>query len=114
MMSGVTAPQQPITAVGDIESGAIGFIDQLESGETLTGSPTITEQTTDDLTISGVAVNSSTLTIDGVSHTAGQAVQFAVSGMLLTHTPYTLKVVVTTSSGRTKNRYIKFAVNGAD
>lgn len=59
---------------------AVSFAKQLRSGESLTGTPTVVEQTTAELTISNVAKNTATLTLEGESVTANQAVQFKVSG----------------------------------
>jgi hypothetical protein len=110
-MGAITAPQQPPVAVGDVEFGAVSFASQLDSGETLTGMPTVTEQTTSDLTLGSKAVNTGILTIDGRTVAIGNAVQFSVSGQLASHSPYTLKITVSTSAGRTKNRYVRFLVS---
>lgn len=69
----------------------MGFLGKLDSGELLTGSPTVAEVTTSDLTLDNEVVNSATLSIDGVSHTAGQAIQFNVAGGTA-GTTYTIKI----------------------
>lgn len=76
------APQVHEMTTTETRLVSVGFINKLESGELLTGTPTVAEETTSDLTITNKAVNTSTLTIDGVSHAAGQAVQFLVTGVV--------------------------------
>lgn len=76
----MTAPQIVQKSVGAAITPAVSFAKQLRSGESLTGTPTVAEQTTAALTIANVAKNTSTLTIEGESVTANQAVQFKVSG----------------------------------
>ena len=49
------------------------------SGTTLTGTPTVVSIPS-GLTIAAPTINSSTITVDGITHTAGQAVQALVSG----------------------------------
>lgn len=109
-----TAPQQPVMAVGEARNFAVSFADVLDAGELLTGTPTVTEETTTDLTIASKVVNTAELTIDGRTTAIGQAVQFRVSGQLLTHTPYTLKITVgtTASPAQTIVKYVKFVVEG--
>lgn len=107
-MSELTAPQLPVVAVGDVWNGAVSFARQLDSGETLTGTPTVTEETTSDLTISNVAVSTSSLRINSTLVAAGTAVQFKVVGQ--TSGTYTLKITATTTStpAQTLVRYVKF------
>ena len=59
---------------------SLGFIEDLSSGELLTGTPIILEVDTTDLTLSSKAVNTTTVTIDDTSHVAGQALQALVTG----------------------------------
>jgi len=82
----------------------------LDTGESLTGTPTVVEVTTTDLTITSKAVSTTALTINGTSVAAGAAVQFKVSGMKTTGSPYTLKVTVSTNAtpAQTKNRFFVF------
>lgn len=84
----------------------------LDSGESMTGTPTVAEQTTSDLTITNEAVNTSTLTIKGNSVAAGRAVQFLVSGHLAANSPYKLKITVATDStpAQTIVRHVQFLV----
>jgi len=73
------ADQIHYQTVGETRNHALGFIGRLDSGELLTGTPVITEVTTSNLTIASKAVNTTTLTIDGTTHTAGQALQCSVT-----------------------------------
>lgn len=111
-MGTITADQMPALAVGDTQAGAVSFAGQLDTSEVLTGTPTITEQTTSDLTITNKVVSTAALTINGESVAIGEAVTFAVSGQQLTGSPYTIKIVVSTDSSpaRTLTRYVKFEV----
>ena len=64
-------------SVGDSREPAIDFTDELKSGETLTGTPTVTEAT-GNLTLSNKAVNVATY-VDantGATVAVGKAVQF--------------------------------------
>lgn len=74
------ADQIHYQTVGETRNHALGFIGRLDSGELLTGTPIILEVTTAILTIASEAVSTTTLTIDGTSHTAGQALQCSVTG----------------------------------
>lgn len=107
-MGAITASQQPPTATGDVRICSCSFAAQLDSDESLTGTPTVEEQTTSDLTITSETVSTATLTINGTSVAAGEAVQFTVSGMKTTSSPYTLKVTVSTDAGQTLVRYFAF------
>lgn len=111
-MGVVTAIQIPPVAVGDVFNVAVSFAGQLDSGEVLTGTPTITEVTSTDLTISNKAVNSAAITVNGTSVAIGGAVQCKVLGQLLATREYTLKIVAVTDStpAQTLNRYVKFRV----
>ena len=76
----ITLEQRPCISSGDTETVAIDGQEYLDSGELFTGTPTITEVTTTDLTLANKAVNTAALTILGQSVAIGQAIQFSVSG----------------------------------
>ena len=92
-----TAKQTQVISEGATELGAVDFGPWLDSGEKLTGTPTVAEVTTTDLTINTVAVSTSPLTIldEGVS--IGEAVQWLVSGQQ-SSTSYRLRVTATTDA----------------
>ena len=80
---------------------AIDFSGKLDSGELLTGTPTIVEVGSSDLTLSNKVVNTSTLTINGESTVAGEAVQFKVTGGSA-NTKYTIKISCSTDATPTQ------------
>lgn len=63
---------------GETRNAAVDFTNKLDSGELLTGTPTITASST-LLTLSNKVVNTAALTINGSTVSIGQAVQFAVA-----------------------------------
>jgi len=91
------APQIHTKTVGDIRNIAYAFDDVVDSGELLTGTPTIVEITTTDLTISSKAVNTTVLDIDGISTPIGEAVQCSISGGVA-DTTYEILITVSTNS----------------
>jgi hypothetical protein len=91
-------------SVGDIEKGAVSFADFLDSSETLTGTPTVAEVGSTDLTLSSPLVNTLSVVVLGVTVTAGQAVEFGVRGQKA-GSLYTISVTASTSAGRTAVRY---------
>ena len=93
-----TAPQRPSASVGSVRNIAVSFSGKLDSGELLTGTPTITEDTTTDLTISSKAVNTVAREINGVTVPIGEAVQCNVLGFVAANFPYTLNISVGTDA----------------
>jgi len=104
-----TAPEHPSIPVGSSHNAKVSFKGQLDSGELLTGTPTVVEVNAldvavspSDLTISGKAVNTATIAVnEDTAVLAGQAVVYLVSGQLLTNTPYRIKITATTDGGQT-------------
>ena len=89
-------PQLPVVYSGETRNGACSFANLLDSDELLTGTPTVTPSPAGP-TISNVAVNTSTLTIDGESVVAGKAVQCKVTGQSAA-TLYELTFTVSTDA----------------
>lgn len=114
MTSKNTAPDRPTVAVGETNLFSVDFSGILDSGESLSGTPTVVEVTTSDLTIASESVSSSALTINGKSVTAGQAVQFKVSGQAIANSPYTIKITCGTDSTpvQTKVKFVQFDCEG--
>ncbi len=83
---------------GDTDVGAINYTDFLDSGESLTGTPTVVEVTTTDLTLDNKAVNTASLTILNETATAGTAIQFSFTGQKVTNSPYQVRVTCGTDS----------------
>jgi len=76
---------------------SVDYTDKLDSGEALTGTPTIAEVTTTDLTISGAQLNSGSLTINNETVAASKAVQCQVAGGTSGST-YSIKITVSTDA----------------
>ena len=82
----------------------------LDSGELLTDTPTVTEVTTSELTISNVVVSTAELTINGAAVAVGEAVQFKVIGQLAGTGSYKLLITAVTDSmpARTLKKWVEF------
>jgi hypothetical protein len=98
------APQLPITYAGEDGPATMGFIgfdgrSKLATAELITGTPTVTALPAGQ-TIDTITVNSSTITVDGVSHVAGKAVQWRITGSTA-NTTYRYEVTVDTDAGNT-------------
>ena len=74
------APQRPSKTTSEVRNVAVSFSGKLDSGEKLTGTPTIVEVTTSDLTLGNKVVNTAELIINGIIVPIGEAVQWNVSG----------------------------------
>ena len=72
--------QRQFMSAGETRMVGVSFIGELDSGELLTGTPTVAEVTTTDLTLANKVVNTAELTLDGVTVAIGQAVQFSITG----------------------------------
>lgn len=70
----------PEVSLGDIDVASIDYTPYLDAGELLTGTPTVNEVTTTDLTFANKAVNIAAVVIKGVTVAIGKAVQFKFSG----------------------------------
>lgn len=92
-----TAGQLPTASAGATRLVAVDYTDDLDSGELLTGTPTIAEVTTTDLTITNKVVSTGALTIDGRAVVAGAAVQCLVTGQQA-GTTYRIRITVGTDS----------------
>jgi hypothetical protein len=84
-------------SVGDVEIISYQFVEHLDAGELLTGTPTFVEQTTSNLTF-GTASRNGTAYTDkaGVSVAANQAVQCSVTTS--TAGTYTIRITTTTDA----------------
>lgn len=87
-------------AVGETRHVAVDMRGKLDTGEDLTGTPTIVEVTTAHLTLSNKAISDEDLTINGDTVPAAQAVQFTVSGGTA-GISYTIRITVATTLGQT-------------
>jgi len=73
------AEQIQSKTAAEVRNLAVDFTDKLDSGELLTGTPTVSGDPA-GLTIASVAVSAGALTILGTSVLTGQAVTCSVSG----------------------------------
>ncbi len=96
-MTAAAAHQIQSKTAAEVRVVAVSFQGKLDSGELLTGTPTIVEVTTSDLTLANKAVSTVALTIDGTSNAIGEAVQFSVTGGTAGVT-YTINAQVGTDS----------------
>lgn len=76
----ITAPQRHKKTVSEVRRVSVDMSALLDSGEALSGTPTVVELVTSDLTLGSKVVTSGAVTINGVSVPAGEAVQFTVEG----------------------------------
>jgi hypothetical protein len=93
-----TAPEQPVAVPGEERNFAVSFVDVLDSGELLTGTPAVVELVSSDLTIENKVVNSSTQVINDVSVAAGLAVQFSAKDFVEATVAYRVQITVSTDS----------------
>jgi hypothetical protein len=96
----ITDNEIPCRSAGSTRNAAFDFGDDegpLDSGELLTGTPTIVEVSTSALTISNKVVSTAELTINGRTVAIGEAVQCSVTGGTA-GTTYTIRVTVDTDS----------------
>jgi hypothetical protein len=93
------ANQRGEMSAGAARNVAIDYTSELaKTGELLTGTPTITEVTTSDLTLSNKAVSTASLTILGETVAIGKAVQFKVSAGSGLLGQYTVRITVSTDA----------------
>jgi len=95
--------QRPVISVGDTDIAKIDYTDYLDSTELLTGTPTVAEVTTTDLTLTNKTVNATEVRILERDVAIGKAVQFKVSGQKI-NTEYSIRVTASTDAGRTAVR----------
>lgn len=97
----VKCKQRYTISVGETRVVRIDFTDELDSGVTLTGTPTVSASST-ALTIntSGAAVNTATYVDANTGNTVaiGKAVQFVVSSGTAAQSPYDITVTTATNS----------------
>lgn len=75
-----TANQIHSQVIGKARTHSLGFANELDTAELMTGTPIILETTTSTLTITNKKVNTATIDINGVEHLAGKALQCSVVG----------------------------------
>jgi len=98
-MTAIHLPRERYTwKVGSTRTPRLSYDEVLETSELLTGTPTVVEVTTSDLTIDNKAVSTAALTIKNEAIAAGRALTFRVSGHGVTNAPYTLTITASTDA----------------
>lgn len=92
-----TAAQRHSKTVSEVRNVSVDMRGALDAGELLTGTPTIVEVTSTDLTLDNKRVNTGSVTINQVVCIAGQAVQFRVAGGVAS-SAYTIRITVGTNA----------------
>ena len=87
----------PPVSAGATRIVSLDLTDDLDSSETLTGTPTVSEISTTDLTLGNKQVNSGSITVLGRTVTAGKAIQFTTAGQVA-GTVYSLSVSCATTT----------------
>ena len=87
-------------SAGGTDDVAISFADKLRGSELLTGTPTVVEVDTSDLTLSNKAISTAILTILGESTAIAAAVQFRMLAGTSVRGTYEILVTATTDTGR--------------
>ncbi len=87
----ITARETGRKSPADVAAAVADFTPLLRSGELLTGTPTVAEVTSSDLTISNVGLNDSTVSVNGSDCVANAGIQFLVAGGL-TSTKYVVEM----------------------
>jgi len=102
------APQRQCKTASEVRNVVCSFANKLDSGELLTGTPTVVEVTTANLALSNKATNSAAITLfaDGrpVTVAIGQAVQFNVVGGTA-GTEYTIRISCGTDASPAQTLY---------
>lgn len=86
------------------------FIGQLDSGELLSGTPSVTAPVAAGLTLTQKQVNSTAITVNGVSCAAGQAVQFKADATSANAGTYVLDITCGTDAGQTLHGQVTVVV----
>ena len=97
-----TAPECYAIHTAEKRNIAVDFRGMLDSGELLTGSPTVTEKTTTNLAITNAQINAAQVEINRSDVPIGMAVQFVVEADSGTeeNSPYSLDIAVDTDAGQ--------------
>lgn len=105
-----TVPEVRSKTASEVRIASVDFQGKLDDGELLTGTVTVTDDTS-DLTIANRAVNSAALVINGKTSAIGKAVAFKITGGSA-GTTYYLHISVATDAtfAQTLNARVKLKV----
>lgn len=88
--------------IAEVRNGALSFAGKLDSGETLTGTPTYTVSPSSGLgTVDTLAVNLAAIAINGETVAIGEAVTYRVAADGTTPGVYQVRIRCATSTGQT-------------
>ena len=104
-----TAPQIHAITTDETRNIAVDCQGFLDTGELLTGTPTITEVTTALLTLTNKQVSTAELTINGATVAIGEAIQFTAAGS--TAGNYSVKFICGTDASQTVSGFVKIIVS---
>jgi hypothetical protein len=94
------APGSRKLYLGGVRNVAVSFAGLLDEGETLSGTPTVSEAT-ESLGITAAQVSTADLVIEGVKVKAGHAVQFRLTRGEASAGNYEIDILAPTSAGQT-------------
>jgi hypothetical protein len=105
---GKTALQVREVITGESRLASVDLRGLLDAGETLSGTPTVEEVDTADLSFSGETANGVALTINGVTVAINHAVQFVVNAAnAVAGEHYLVEVTCSTSASQTVKGYLR-------
>jgi len=107
----VHARQEHEIAKGATRTVSVSFAGKLESGEVLTGTPSVTA-VSGSATVGSIARNSAAITVNGVSVATNKAVVFSVSA--LTQPRVTLRVACGTDGSPSQTLVMLVTFNRVD
>lgn len=87
---------QSKTTTEKLNAGA-SFLGKLRDGELLVSDPSAVEQTTSDLTLTNIQINTAAVVLQDCDHVIGQAVLFTVEGGVA-NTEYVIKCKATSDA----------------
>ena len=99
-MMPIECEQRGEMSAGGTDDVAISFAGKLRGSELLTGTPTVVEVGSSDLTLSNKAISTAVLTILGESTAVGAAVQFRVVASSALRGEYEILATASTDTGR--------------
>lgn len=117
-MSVATIEKTGAIVPGEVLVGGVSFADRLNSGETITGTPTaaVTQLSgatdADGIATSAVAANSASVTIDGETVVTGEGVLFTVTAASDAARGATYQILITavTTEDQTIKERVKVAI----
>ncbi len=103
----LTCPQVNFKLASEVLNAGLDFTERLVTGETLSGTPTVSASSA--LTLSSKVVNSTTMTINGEGVAVGKAVQFVVAAGAA-GTEYEIIVSCVSTAGQTVSEIVGLRV----